>query len=102
MKKILILFITIQLSISQLLAIDSTISITGKFINVATNGTDGDIWNFETTNKEKYKVVISIPNMGELESKKIHLVKENAKLELIGEFYLLGKEKNLTVRKIIQ
>lgn len=63
-------------------------------------GTDGSVWNFQTDDGEMYSVVVSIPNLGRVESENIKYVVDGARLRITGESYKLGDENHLLARKI--
>ena len=84
-------------------AIDNTEtvkSISGKVIDEMGQGRDGTVWSFVSDTGVSYSLVLSIPNLGPVESEKIGHVKPNSMLKVTGDVYDLGSEKRLIARKI--
>lgn len=97
MKKI---FVLLLLTFGLLNAATVTETIEGSIINKYQNGKDGAVWNFLTKNNLIIKVLVSIPNLGEEESKKMDYIKSGAMLKLKGEVLVLDNRKRLIVKKI--
>jgi hypothetical protein len=74
--------------------------VSGIVIAKNMQGKDGSVWEFEGLNGKSYSLVISIPNLGQKESKNIDYVIPSAKLTITGEVYEHGIEYSLIARKI--
>ncbi|WP_133407072.1 hypothetical protein [Parashewanella tropica] len=79
---------------------ESSQSITGVVVGELLQGKDGTIWKFKADDGKIYALVVSIPNLGEEESKNISLIELNKHLVISGETYKLGNENRLIARKI--
>jgi len=79
----------------------SLTTIKGVVVNKTNNFKDGSGWTFKTFTGDIYNLIISIPNLGKIESKKMKHVIINSALTLVGEKILFGNKKTFIVRKII-
>lgn len=75
-------------------------AISGKVIEEIEQGRDGAVWSFVSDTGVSYSMIISIPNLGPIESQNIHHVKAGSKLTITGDVYNIGSEKRLVAKKI--
>lgn len=76
------------------------LTISGVIIEKETQGKDGAIWQFQSLEGKSYSLVVSIPNLGLVESENIKYIKPGANVTITGESYQLGKKHNLIAKKI--
>ncbi len=87
-------------SVSTIENSETVQSISGKVIEEIRQGRDGTVWNFVSDTGVSYSLIISIPNLGPIESQNIHYVKPGNKLTITGDVYNIGSEQRLLATRI--
>ena len=75
-------------------------TISGSVIEEIQQGRDGTVWTFKGDNGQTYSLLVSIPNLGQEQSKNISLVRPNKRLEIVGEVLNLDGETRLIAKQI--
>jgi len=74
--------------------------VSGTVVEEMQKGKDGSVWKFKGDDGKEYSLVVSIPNLGPVQSKNIVHVVPNSRLTIKADAYQSGDETRLIAREV--